>query len=305
MSALICGSLAFDTIAHYGGRFTDTLLSDQPTLFNTSLQMDTLHREYGACAGNIAYSFRALGGEPIVLALVGSDGEDYLRHLQSLGIDTTYIAALSNTHTAQCIVMIDGDGRQISAFYPGVMRQAHRFPIPQLPHIKIGILAPNECQAMLLHAQQMQQARIPFIFDPGQSLPQFETDALNGIMSQADWIAVNQFEGQLLCEKTGLSFAEISQQLCGALFVTLGAQGSDVWQHGQKTHISPFRPERLADLTGCGDAYRSALLYGLERHWPAAHCAGLGNQLGAIKAASPGAQNHQINADLSRQFAPA
>ena len=304
MPALICGSLAFDMIANYDGRFADAILPDQLHIMNVSFLVPDLRHEYGGCAGNIAYSLKSLGGSPRILAPIGHDSGSYMQHFKDLGIDTSLISMLKDHYTAQCFITTDIDNNQITAFHPGAMNEAHTLKVPQNTDVKIGIIAPDGRQAMIDHAQQMKQAGIPFIFDPGQGLPMFDGNDLKHFISQATWVAMNDYEGKLLCERTGLTLEDISRQIPGALFVTLGGEGCDVWEQGQKTHIPPVKAHAIVDPTGCGDAFRGALLYGLEQNWPATACARLGNMLGALKIASQGPQNYQVPSDLASQFSP-
>jgi adenosine kinase len=296
MSALICGSLAFDTIATYPGRFSDAILPDQVHILNVSFLVPTMRREWGGCAGNIAYTLRALGGDPLVLAAVGDDGAGYLERLQSLGASTRHVLSVKDSYTAQAIIITDLDNNQITAFHPGAMQSAHESPVPRDAGIRIGIIAPDGRDAMLLHARQMAEAGIPFIFDPGQQLPRFEGPELRGFVEQASWVALNDYEAKLLCERTGLGLVELSRGRLQGIVVTLGHEGCEVWQQGERTHVPGVQAREVLDPTGCGDAFRAALLYGLERGWSLVRSAALGNRLGAIKIAHRGGQNHPIDA---------
>jgi adenosine kinase len=296
MSALICGSLAFDTITTYPGRFAQHILPDQVHILNVSFLVPTLRREWGGCAGNIAYTLRLLGGEPLVLAAVGDDGQGYLDRLTSLGASTDFVLRVADSYTAQAIIITDLDNNQITAFHPGAMQSAHHAPVPRRPDIGIGIIAPDGRDAMLLHARQMAEAGIPFIFDPGQQLPMFDGAELRAFVDSASWLAVNDYEGKLLSERTGLGLAELSRGRLKGIVVTLGPEGCEVWQQGERVHIPGVPAAEVLDPTGCGDAFRAALLFGLERGWPLARCAALGNQVGAIKIAHRGGQNHPIEA---------
>lgn len=305
MSALICGSVAFDVIANYEDRFANAILPDQIHILNVSFYTPAMRQEYGGCASNIAYTLKALGGNPLILASVGNNCTDYFERFKKLNISTQYINVLPDHYTAQCFIITDKDNNQINAFHPGAMNEAHRFSVPQDSDIKIGIISPDSKQGMIDHATQMNLAGIPFIFDPGQGLPMFGKDELLQFIDQATWIAANDYEAQLLCERTGMTLEAISKQVPnGALFVTLGAAGCDVWIKGNKTTIPPIEAKQIVDPTGCGDAFRSALLYGLERGWPAMNCVKLGNLLGSIKIASRGPQNHEIPADIINAFKP-
>jgi adenosine kinase len=296
MPALICGSLAFDTITTFHGRFAQQILPEQLHILNVSFLVPTLKREFGGCAGNIAYTLRAIGGEAVVLAALGNDGAGYLERLNGLGIDTRCVRMADDTYTAQAIIITDTDNNQITAFHPGAMMQAHLTPVPRREDLAVAIIAPDGRDAMIQHAQQLADAGIPFVFDPGQGLPMFDGDELRRFVGMARWVAVNDYEGRMLVERTGWSLDAISRAVPGGLVVTLGADGCDVWIQGGRHHVAGTRAEAVVDPTGCGDAFRAGLLYGLERGWPLDRCAQLGNRLGALKIASPGPQNHSVDA---------
>ena len=295
MSALICGSLAFDTITNFPGRFSQQILPDQVHILNVSFLVPTLRREFGGCAGNIAYTLQALGGEPVVMAALGNDGGDYLARLQGWGLDTSLVRREESTYTAQAIIITDIDNNQITAFHPGAMQDAHRIDLPPRPDLKIAIIAPDGREAMTKRAEQLAAAGVPFIFDPGQQLPQFDGNELRGFVERASWLAVNDYEGRMLCERTGLSLEAMSRMGLRGVVVTLGADGCDLWVEGRCERVPGVPARELVDPTGCGDAFRSALLYGLERGWPLRRCAELGNRIGALKIASRGGQNHTID----------
>ncbi|WP_280187624.1 carbohydrate kinase family protein [Delftia sp. PS-11] len=296
MAALICGSLAFDNIMTFEGRFADQILPDQLHILNVSFLVPTLRRDFGGCAGNIAYALKLLGGDAWPMAMVGSDGAGYVQRLQELGVHTAHIGQLQDTHTAQCMIMTDRDNNQITAFHPGAMMQAHLNQItPQLKEqVRVGIVAPDGRQAMIEHAAQFKAAGIPFVFDPGQGLPMFDGEELRSFIAQADWVAVNDYEARMLSERTGWSLEQISGQVKG-LIVTLGAAGCEVWENGSKTQVAPVQPAAVVDPTGCGDAWRGAFLFGLERGWDLVRCAELGNRMGALKIASRGPQNYVLD----------
>ncbi|MBC7378374.1 MAG: carbohydrate kinase family protein [Burkholderiaceae bacterium] len=294
MAAVICGSLAFDTIMDFEGRFAEQILPDQLHILNVSFLVPSLRRDFGGCAGNIAYSLKLLGGEPLPMATVGSDGADYLERLQSLGINSEFVRQVNDTYTAQAMIMTDRDNNQITAFHPGAMMQAHVTKIAARSDIRIGIVAPDGRDAMLQHAEQFKAAGIPFVFDPGQGLPMFDGKDLAHFIELADWVTVNDYEGKMLSERTGLSSADISRRVTG-LVVTLGAEGCEVWIDGVKTVVPPVKAKAVVDPTGCGDAWRGGLLFGLERGWPLEKCAALGNQIGAIKIANRGPQNYTLD----------
>jgi adenosine kinase len=298
MSALICGSLAFDTITTFPGRFAQQILPEQLHILNVSFLVPTLKREYGGCAGNIAYTLRGLGGEPIVLATVGADGADYVRRMQALQIDTSCVRTIADSYTAQAIIITDQDNNQITAFHPGAMMQAHTSRVPERGDIGIAIIAPDGRDAMLQHAEQLAAANIPFIFDPGQGLPMFDGAELRRFIDQATWVTVNDYEGRMLSERIGLGFEELSRSHLKGLIVTLGSEGCDVWVQGQRSRVPGVKARAIVDPTGCGDAFRGALLYGLERGWDLTRAAEHGNRLGALKIGHSGPQNHTIERDL-------
>jgi adenosine kinase len=295
MPALICGSLAFDTITNFPGRFAQQILPEQVHILNVSFLVPTLRREYGGCAGNIAYNLKLLGGEPVVLAAIGSDGRDYLARFEALGIDSSSVRIESEHYTAQAIIITDADNNQITAFHPGAMTQSHLSPVPARTDLAIGIIAPDGRDAMLAHAQQLHAAGVPFVFDPGQQLPMFDGAELRHFVERASWVALNDYEARMLCERmdADLQTLSLTPGLRGVL-VTLAAEGCDVWQQGRVTRAGGVTAEEVLDPTGCGDAFRAGLLFGLERGWALERCAALGNRLGALKISCRGGQNHRI-----------
>ena len=295
MSALICGSLAFDSIATFPGRFAEQILPHRLHILNVSFLVPALRREFGGCAGNIAYNLAGLGGDAVVVAAVGSDGEGYQQRLRSWGVGADHVRVVDASLTAQAFIITDTDNNQITAFHPGAMQSAHEIPVPTGPDIKLAIIAPDGREAMLRHAEQLVAARIPFVFDPGQGLPMFDGSELRSFIERARWIAVNDYEAQMLCERTGMSLEAISRSHLQGVVVTLGAEGCDVWEAGVRTHVAGVSASAAVDPTGCGDAFRGALLFGLERGWSLGRCAALGNRLGALKIASRGGQNHSID----------
>ncbi len=294
MSALICGSLAFDTITVFPGRFKEQILPEQLHILNVSFFVPTLRREYGGCAGNIAYNLNLLGGSAVVMAVLGNDGADYVTRLQSWGCSTAQVRVVEDSYTAQAFIITDTDNNQITAFHPGAMNEAHHTAVPASSELKVAIIAPDGRDAMIQHAAQLSAAGIPFVFDPGQGLPMFNGDELNHFVSQATWVTLNDYEARMLSERTGKSLEVLSKSHLKGLIVTLAADGCDLWEQGVRTHIPGVKATEVLDPTGCGDAFRGALLYGLERGWPLAECVSLGNRVGAIKIASRGGQNHQL-----------
>lgn len=295
MPALICGSLAFDNIMNFEGRFADQILPEQLHILNVSFLVPSLRRDFGGCAGNIAYALQQLGGQPLPMAMVGSDGADYLQRMREQGIDVRYVGQVQDTHTAQCMIMTDRDNNQITAFHPGAMSQAHGNVIHADCGAQLAIISPDGRDAMLQHAAQLHAAGIPFVFDPGQGLPMFNGEELLQFIAQATWVTVNDYEAKMLSERTGLSIEALSHKVRG-LVVTLGAEGCEVWEQGVCTLVPAVTPEAVVDPTGCGDAWRAALLYGLEHGWSLLRCAELGNRVGAIKVAHRGPQNYQLEA---------
>ena len=297
MATLICGSLAFDTIMGFEGQFAQQILPEQLHILNVSFLVPTLRRDFGCCAGNIAYAMRQLGGVPLPVAAVGNDGADYLDRLKQLGISTEFVRQEQETYTAQAMIMTDRANNQITAFHPGAMSMAHRTRIQARDDIRLGIISPDGRDAMLEHAEQFHAAGIPFVFDPGQGLPMFNGDELARFVELATWVTVNDYEGRMLCDRMGIELDALSRRVQG-LVVTLGGEGCDVWVNGERTHVPPVSPAEVLDPTGCGDAWRGAMLFGLEQGWPLARCAALGNQLGALKIASRGPQNYTVGADV-------
>jgi len=298
MPALICGSLAFDTITTFPGRFAEQILPDQVHILNVSFLVPTLRREWGGCAGNIAYNLHALGGQPVVMAALGVDGGDYLARIAQWGGDTSLVWRDPVLHTAQCHITTDRDNNQITAFHPGAMSHAHKIEVPAKGHrsdLAIGIIAPDGRDAMWQHAQQMHQAGIPFVFDPGQQLPQFDGAQHREMLGIASWLALNDYEAKMLSERTGESLEAISRRPnIRGVVVTLAHEGCDLWQGGERTRVPGIEAAAVVDPTGCGDAFRAGMLYGLERGWTLQRSVKLANRIGAIKIASRGPQNHSL-----------
>ena len=300
MRTLICGSVAYDTIMVFPDRFARHILPEQTHMLSVSFTVGEMRREWGGCAGNIAYNLQLLGGTPVVMAALGVDGGEYLRRIESWGADTSLIWRDGELHTAQCHITTDTDNNQITAFHPGAMAHAHRIAVPargQRGDLALGIVAPDGAQAMWEHAEQMHREGIPFIFDPGQQLPQFDGAQHRALLGMARWAALNDYEARMLEERTGETLAQMSKRdNIEGLVVTLADQGCELWRRGERTHVPGVKAERVEDPTGCGDAFRAALLYGLERGWDLVRCAELGNRLGALKIAHRGPQNHALDA---------
>ena len=294
MTILICGSLAFDTIMTFEGRFAEQILPEQLHILNVSFLVPALRREYGGCAGNIAYGLRQLGVQARPVAALGNDGQDYLERMQELGIDTGAVQWVSQHYTAHAMIMTDRDNNQITAFHPGAMALAHQNPIVAAPEARIAIVSPDGRQAMIEHAEQLHALGVPFVFDPGQGLPMFDDPELLRFIELADWAALNDYEARMLSERTGLGYAELSQRLRG-LVITLADQGCDLWQQGQCSRVPGVPARAVLDPTGCGDALRAGLLYGLAQGWDLRRSAELGNRMGAEKIASRGGQNYRFS----------
>lgn len=311
MASLICGSIAYDTIMTFEGRFQDQILPDQIHILNVAFLVPSMRREFGGCAGNIAYNLRLLGGDPIIMATVGGDAAPYFDRLTQLQIDTTHIRRLDTAFTAQAMITTDLGNNQITAFHPGAMNESH---LNQVAHViaerasskkasaKYGIVAPDGRAGMWEHCHQLADANIPFIFDPGQGLPMFDGAELLELTELASYLAVNDYEGEMLSKRTGLSLAQLSERV-KALIVTKGAEGAQIYTDGKAIAIPPVKAQQLIDPTGCGDAFRGGLLFGLENGMDWETTGRLASLMGSIKIAHQGPQNHQLSLDqIKDQF---
>jgi adenosine kinase len=291
--ALICGSLAFDTIMLFGDRFANHILPDKIHMLNVSFLVPQLRREFGGCAGNIAYNLRLLGDAGYPMATVGADFGPYREWMARSGVPDAHVRVIDTQLTAQAFITTDLDDNQITAFHPGAMQEAHANRVSDAAGISIGIVAPDGREGMLQHAEQFAAARIPFIFDPGQGLPMFSGEELARFVTQATWVTVNDYEWQLLQQKTGWNAHEFTRRV-EALIVTRGAAGSCIYTRAGELAIPAAPAAALVDPTGCGDAYRAGLIHGLlhELSWQdTGHIASL---MGAIKMESRGTQNHRF-----------
>jgi adenosine kinase len=294
MKTLVTGSIAYDTIMVFPDRFKNHLLPDQLHILNVCFLTPEMRREFGGTAGNIAYNLKQLGGDPLVMATVGEDAEPYLYRMHRLGIDAQHLKRIAGQFTAQAFITTDLDDNQITAFHPGAMNHAHENRVGRELGAGLAIVAPDGKEGMLQHARQCAEHGIPFMFDPGQGLPMFSAEELAEMVRLADYVAVNDYEGKMLEEKTGRPVASLAREV-QALVVTLGAQGSRIFA-GDMQHEIPAAPaERVLDPTGCGDAYRAGLLYGIAAGWDWPRTGRLAAVLGAIKIASRGAQNHHAD----------
>ena len=294
MKTLITGSIAYDTIMVFPDRFKNHLLPDQLHILNVCFLTPEMRREFGGTAGNIAYNLKQLGGDPLVMAAVGEDIEPYLYRLQRLGIDAAHLKRIPGQFTAQAFITTDLDDNQITAFHPGAMNYAHENRVNDALGAGLAIVAPDGKDGMLQHARECAAHGIPFLFDPGQGLPMFSAQELAEFVRLADYVAVNDYEGKMLEEKTGRALAELARDV-KALIVTLGGQGSRIYAGGTQHEIPVAVADQVVDPTGCGDAYRAGLLYGISHGWDWPRTGRLGAVLGAIKIASRGAQNHRAD----------
>ena len=291
MSTLICGSIAYDSIMVFHDRFRNHILPEQIHILNVSFLVPELRREFGGCAGNIAYNLKLLGDDPLIMATVGDDAGPYLQHLDRLGLSAAHVTHVPGTFTAQAFITTDLDDNQITAFHPGAMVHSHRNRVEDSRGVSLGIVAPDGRDGMLEHARQFFEAGIPFIFDPGQGLPMFNGDELLACLQLADYCTVNDYEARLLCERTGRSIESLAGEV-RALIVTRGGEGSEIHADGRKISIPCAPAARIEDPTGCGDAYRAGLLHGIEQGMDWDQTGRLASLMGAIKIASRGGQNH-------------
>jgi len=294
MRTLVCGSLAFDTIMVFPDRFTRHIIPDQAHVLSVSFTVGEMRREWGGCAGNIAYNLRGLGGTPVVMATVGDDGAAYLERLRKLAIATDGVRTIGGTFTAQAFIITDHDDNQITAFHPGAMGHSHENRVSDVSDVALGIVAPDGREGMHQHVAQFAAAKIPFMFDPGQGLPLFSGPELIEMIDAATYVAVNEYEGRMLAERTGLSEEEIAKRV-DALIVTQGAAGSRIHAEGRVVTIPAVAPAAVVDPTGCGDAYRAGLLCGIGAGWDWQKTGRVATLLGSLKVASQGGQNHTVD----------
>ena len=299
MTALICGSFAYDTIMVFDDQFKNHILPDKVHILNVSFQVPRLRREFGGCAGNIAYNLKLLGGEPLPLGTVGRDFGPYAEWMDRFGIDRRYIKVCEDSYTAQAFITTDRDDNQITAFHPGAMNRSHEVRVPAANGVKVGIVAPDGRDGMIEHARQFAEAGIPFIFDPGQGMPLFDGPDLLRFLEQASWATLNDYEAELLQQRTGKSLSELGGQVRG-LIVTLGGKGSRIYADGKSVEIPSASVTTVNDPTGCGDAYRAGLLYGIGMGMDWNTTGRIASLMGAIKIESHGTQNHTFTRD---QFA--
>ncbi len=294
MKSLICGSLAFDTIMSFQNRFSEALLADQLHKINVCFFVPEMRREFGGCAGNIGYNLKLLGGDPLIMATIGQDGATYRKHLEDLQISQQCIKTIEHSYTGQAFITTDTDSNQITAFHPGAMTFSHENTVADAGPVAIAIIAPDGRDGMLQHAQQCADLNVPFIFDPGQGLPMFNGDELKAFIDLATYVAVNEYEAELLTERTGLSLAQIAERV-SALVVTRGDEGAEIFTNNERLAIPCVKVDKVVDPTGCGDAFRAGMLFGLTNNldWPTT--GRLASLMGSIKITHQGPQNHALS----------
>lgn len=300
MHTLICGSMAYDTIMVFNDHFRNHILPDKIHILNVAFLVPDMRREFGGCAGNIAYTLRMLGGKPLVMATVGDDHLPYTHRLDRLGLVQTHVRRVEGTFTAQAFITTDLGDNQITAFHPGAMNFSHANHVGDAQDVGLGIVAPDGREGMVQHAREFHEAGIPFIFDPGQGLPMFNGEELLDFIGKADYVAVNDYEGQMLCERTGLALEALARRV-KALIVTRGGEGSVIHAGGRQIGIPSVQPEQVVDPTGCGDAYRAGLLYGLASGMDWETTGRLASLMGALKIARRGGQNHDLDQEAIGQ----
>jgi adenosine kinase len=294
MTALICGSMAYDTVMVFEGRFREHILADRLHMLNVSFLVPGLRRNFGGCAGNIAYNLKLLGGDGLMMATIGHDFAPYTAWLDTCGLNPKHLRTIDSEFTAQAFITTDLDDNQITAFHPGAMSHSHRNKVSDAAGVKLGIVSPDGRQGMIEHAEQFAAAGIPFLFDPGQGLPMFNGEELRAFVERAAWVAVNDYEASLLVDRTGWSAEQIAAKV-RALIVTRGAAGSWIYTQTGRLEIPPATARSVADPTGCGDAYRAALLLGLQRGLDWATTGRMASLAGAIKIEHHGTQQHKYD----------
>ncbi len=293
MTALICGSFAYDSIMVFPDYFKNHILPDKVHMLNVSFMVPEMRREFGGCAGNIAYNLKLLGGDGAPMATVGKDFEPYAHWMDQCDISRRYIRVFEESYTGQAYITTDMDDNQITAFHPGAMGLSHENKVSDATGITMGIISPDGREGMVEHANQFHEAGIPFIFDPGQGLPMFDGDDLRSFLDKASWLTLNDYEAQLFQERTGLSPHEMAEQV-KALFITRGAKGSQIYTSGREIDIPAATPKAVCDPTGCGDAYRAGLLYGLMNDMNLETTGRIASLMGALKIEIHGTQNHSF-----------
>jgi adenosine kinase len=303
MNTLICGSMAYDTIMVFKDQFKKHILPEHIHILNVAFLVPEMRREFGGCAGNIAYNLKLLGGNPLIMATVGEDFSSYALRLETLGLPQDHIRHIAGSFTGQAFVTTDLDDNQITAFHPGAMGYSHLNQVSDASNVTLGIVSPDGRDGMLQHAREFHEAGIPWIFDPGQGMPMFGGEELLRFVEQADYVTVNDYEAQMLQDKTGKTIADLAGMV-RALIVTRGGEGSTIYADGREIVIPCAQPTAVLDPTGCGDAYRAGLLHGIQQGWDWETTGRLASLLGTLKIASRGGQNHAPSRDeLKMQFA--
>lgn len=292
MHTLICGSLAFDTIMVFQDQFKNHILPEKIHALSVAFYVPEMRREFGGTAGNIAYNLQLLEGKPLIMATVGEDFNNYTHWLNTNNLNTSHIKTIANSFTAQAFITTDIDDNQITAFHPGAMVESHQNSVKDAKDVTLAVIAPDGRDGMFLHARECFEAGIPFLFDPGQGLPMFNGEELLQFIEMASYLAVNDYEAQVLQDKTGLSLESLATKVKG-LIVTLGGEGSIIYADGQRFNVPCVKAHEVVDPTGCGDAYRAGLLYGIAHGWDWPTCGRLASTMGAIKIGSRGGQNHK------------
>ncbi|MGZ5098320.1 MAG: carbohydrate kinase family protein [Usitatibacter sp.] len=296
MTILVCGSMAFDTIMVFPDQFKNHILPDQIHILNVAFMVPDMRREFGGTGGNIAYNLKLLGEDPWIMATVGHDFPPYARRLEELELSPRHVRMLEDQFTAQAFITTDIDDNQITAFHPGAMSSSHLNRIADAAGARLGIVAPDGRQGMMEHARDFAAAGIPYVFDPGQGLPMFSGPELLDLLAKARALTVNDYEARIVEQKTGMKIEEIACTV-GAVVVTRGGEGSTVFTRDARVDVASVKPRALVDPTGCGDAFRGGLLYGMARDWSWEKSARLGSVMGAIKIAHRGGQNHRVSRD--------
>ncbi|SDQ33095.1 adenosine kinase [Pseudoxanthomonas sp. CF385] len=302
MSALICGSLAYDTIMVFPDQFKNHILPDKVHILNVSFLVPRMRREFGGCAGNIAYNLKLLGGDPIPMATVGQDFGPYRAHMESCGIRLDCVRVFDEQFTPQCFITTDLDNNQITAFHPGAMSDSHSNHVRDVAGVTFGIVAPDGREGMMQNSREFSELGIPFIFDPGQAMPLFNGEELRTFIEQADYVVVNDYESNLLQTRTGWDEKQIMSRV-KAYITTLGPRGAVIHTPDKTYEIPPAHERRVVDPTGCGDAFRAGLIYGIEKGFDWLTIGRMGNLMGALKVEHPGTQNQRFDfAEFNEQF---
>jgi adenosine kinase len=302
MPALICGSLAYDTIMVFPDQFKNHILPDKVHILNVSFLVPRMRREFGGCAGNIAYNLKLLGGDPMPMATVGQDFAPYREYFEELEIPLTHVKEIPELFTPQAFITTDHDNNQITAFHPGAMMRSHENHVRDVAGVTIGIVSPDGRDGMIQNAGEFAEGGIPFIFDPGQAMPLFKGDELRAFIDQADYVTVNDYESNLLQERTGWNESEIAGKV-RAYIVTRGPQGVTIHADGNTIDVPPAHERRVTDPTGCGDAFRAGLIFGIEKGYDWPTIGRIGNLMGALKVEHPGTQNQRFDYDgFTEQF---